>query len=369
MVHSKSIGATWRHLLLHASPAYWAIQAVVALGALAPSLLAASLSNVPQPLQFLLLLRGIGDALLLFLATHLVLRPILRLWFVGQPRRLKDWAYLSLVVAVLALLMATLERPIAGLGSLGTSESLDAIVIKTTSRVLEFDLTGGHPQALALFDRFGELAVWALFYVALKALQNRRQLERQVRQARLRQLTYQLSPHFLFNAFNSIRGMIFEDRERAADLITQLSELFRFHLNHEARTEQTLAEEWELARRYLDLETIRLESRLRLDVALDEDCIQRRLPSLTLLTLVENAIKHGIAPNVDGGRLRILAKTSGKGWWLEVANTVGEGRATHSTGTGLANLKERLALSLGAAASIVSFTEGGEFVFRLEIAT
>jgi LytS/YehU family sensor histidine kinase len=200
-------------------------------------------------------------------------------------------------------------------------------------------------------------------------LQNRRQLEQQVREARMRQLTYQLSPHFLFNAFNSIRGMIFEDRDRAAELITQLSELFRFHLSHETRTKQTLAEEWQLAKRYLDLEAIRLESRLQLHVELAQDCMHRRLPSLTLLTLVENAIKHGIAPNADGGRLSIRAGTGEPGWWLEVTNTVGTGRATHSSGTGLANLKERLALSHGASANVVTRSRAEEFGFRVEIAT
>lgn len=146
--------------------------------------------------------------------------------------------------------------------------------------------------------------------------------------------------------------MIFEDPQRAADLVTQLSELFRFHLQHELRKEQTLAEEWQLAQRYLDLESVRLESRLRLDVDLDPVCLKRSLPALSLLCLVENAIKHGIAPNREPGQLRVRARPAADGWTLEVSNTVGVQAATLSTQTGLANLRERLALGFGDRARL-----------------
>ncbi|MFC0679578.1 sensor histidine kinase [Lysobacter korlensis] len=368
MIHPTSLRAAWGHLLLHASPAYWTIQAAIALGTLVPPLLVTSFGNLPQPFKLMLTVPAIGSAVMFFLATHAFLRPALQLWFVSRARRTREWLFLLAAIAALALLMVALELPFAGPASHGASESLDSIVINTSSRRIEIDLTERYSRLMAVLDRFGELFIWALLYIAAKALQSRRQLERQVREARMRQLTYQLSPHFLFNAFNSIRGMIFEDRDRAAELITQLSELFRFHLSHESRTEQTLAEEWQLARRYLDLEAIRLESRLRLHVDLAEDCMHRRLPSLTLLTLVENAIKHGVAPNVDGGRLTIRARTGGPGWWLEVTNTVGAGRATHSTGTGLANLRERLALGHGAIAAVIPCSEAEEFCVRVEMA-
>src|SRR3546814_13318560 len=105
-------------------------------------------------------------------------------------------------------------------------------------------------------------------------------MQAQLREARLRQLTHQLSPHFLFNTFNSIRGLIFEDQQRAAQLVTQLSELFRVHLQHELRTEQTLQEEWHLAQCYLDIEAARLEARLRLQVQLEPVCLTRNIPAL-----------------------------------------------------------------------------------------
>jgi hypothetical protein len=340
----------WRRLLLQASPLYWTLQAAIALGAVALMLLLTVVSpGSDGPAAQGLLLRVALDALLLFLLSHLALRPALRLYFVGHSRRGRDWAALLLLVLMLAGLAQVLAEVIERHSALPSP--ISALRLEAGHSQIDLVL-GEHARLLELVNRTAAFGLWALLYVALSALRNRRRLKRQLRAARLAQLTHQLSPHFLFNAFNTIRGMIFEDRERAAELITQLSELFRFHLDHEARAEQTLAEEWQLAQRYLDLEAVRLDARLQLQVELAEDCLPRALPCLTVLGLVENAIKHGIAPNVGGGRLWLRAWSAADGWSLEVGNSTGSGRADHGSATGLANLEERLQLSFGGRARL-----------------
>lgn len=191
-------------------------------------------------------------------------------------------------------------------------------------------------------------------------------MQQQMQQARLQQLTNQLSPHFLFNAFNSIRALIFEDQHKAADTVTRLSELFRFHLQAHLQPESTLAQEWQLTEQYLAIEQVRLEQRLQFSCDIAQQFSQYKLPTLSLLTLVENAIKHGIAPNVAAGQLHISAKAHNNGWRLTVANSVQADTAQAGTATGLANLRSRLQLMYGANATLKLTQQSGQFSAQLE---
>ncbi len=371
MSTNSRIWSQWRHLLTHASGLYWLVQGLIVIASVASSLLIlltgmSDSSNDGSWLPWLS--RTLVDSTLIVLGAHVFLRPALQIWFVHQRHHWSHWLILISFLLLLSYLMMELTWWI---GKHVLQDGLDVSTVRFSSADSEFglDLSGMPGFAFGISNFFITYLVWALLYLAYKAFQSRRHLQQQLREARLRQLTHQLSPHFLFNAFNTIRGMIFEDRERAAQLVTQLSELFRFHLSHDLRTEQSLSEDWELAQRYLDLESVRLESRLRLDVDLDPDCLKLRLPSLTLLTLVENAIKHGIAPNLEGGHLRIRASRETRSWVLEVANSTGHGQAEHSSGTGLANLRERIELTMGDKARLNIRDGSDEFALRLELPT
>jgi LytS/YehU family sensor histidine kinase len=149
----------------------------------------------------------------------------------------------------------------------------------------------------------------------------------------------------LFNALNSIRALIYEDQDKAAHTVTQLSELFRHHLQAHLKPLSSLREEWQLANQYLAIEQIRFEQRLEVHCDLADDCLSQQLPPLTLLTLVENAIKHGISPNARGGHIQLhAAKLDGQRWQLRVSNTVGAPSREQSTRTGLQNIRRRLEL-------------------------
>lgn len=366
-----SILAQWRHHVLHASRAYWIAQALLMCGYLAFSVVVLlGLTPVGEALPRhvgQVALRLLIETALLFAIIHVLVRPPLLIHFVHRRVSLgKVAAGLALLLVLgylnlgASMLAGRLLTPLDGL-------SFDQIRFHAGDSTYDYGFGTTELVLIGGFNQFSILLLWAVLYLAWKALEARRLLQQQVREARLRQLTHQLSPHFLFNAFNSIRGMIFEDRERAAGLVTQLSELFRFHLGSEVRTEVGLAEDWEIARRYLDIESVRLEERLRLEVDLAPELMERRLPSLSLLTLVENAIKHGIAPNRGGGRLTLRARPAGKGWWLEVENSVGRGTADYRGGDGLANLRERLALAFGDDARLQVCSDNDRFLVRMEL--
>ena len=313
-----------------------------------------------------LALRLLIDGVLLVGIAHIAIRPALLIFFV---HRRASWKGVLAGLGLLLVLGYANVFASTALGRLLTpmdGMDIQEIRFHAGESAYDFDLGTGQLLVLGGFNQFATLLLWSVLYLAWKALQGRRQLQQQLREARLHQLTHQLSPHFLFNAFNSIRGMIFEDRERAAELVTQLSELFRFHLGSELRTRVSLAEDWEIARRYLDIEAVRLESRMQLEIDLAPELMERKLPTLTLLTLVENAVKHGIAPNREGGRLSLRAQPLGAGWRLEVENSVGRGLAEYRGGHGLANLRERLALTRGDDAGLQLVQDNGRFLVRME---
>ena len=198
--------------------------------------------------------------------------------------------------------------------------------------------------------------------------QSRKALQQEMQQARLQQLTNQLNPHFLFNALNSIRALIFEDQHKAADTVTQLAELFRVHLQAHLRPTASLQEEWLLCQHYLKIEQVRLEQRLQLEVNIADDVLQQLLPTLCLLTLLENAVKHGISPNAAAGSIAISAgKLGNNRWQLLVTNTVGAVSDSQCTGTGLSNCRKRLQLMYGEQASISTEHSKTHYIVRLEL--
>lgn len=366
-----SLWRGWCHDLWHASPTYWWMQLLLLLvnctGALILGTVLVSGADSTFSLRGLLWQIAIGQPVLILL-LHAGMRPLLRYCLQSA---LPRWR-LCLTALVWLLLLATLysmfELSVAAylpdnhwdLREMALTNSDDVRTVQLKLPVI---------YVITVFNNATLMLLWSLLYLGWKVYEARRLLQQQVRQARLRQLAHQLSPHFLFNAFNTIRALIYQDRDRAAQLVTELSELFRFHLSADLRLEHSLAEDWEPAQRYLDLEAVRLEQRLQPQIELDPACLSLRLPVMTLLTLVENAIKHGIAPNRAGGWLRVQASrhADGQRWRLQVANSVGEARAEHGTGLGLDNLRERLELQFAARASLQVDTPPGQFVVTLEL--
>lgn len=166
--------------------------------------------------------------------------------------------------------------------------------------------------------------------------------------ARLAELQSRIRPHFLFNTLNSAIVLVRAEPEQAETLLEDLSDLFR-HALREPGEAVTLDDEIALAQRYLAIEAVRFGERLQVDWALDPAAGQALLPPLLLQPLVENAVKHGVEPCPDGGRLRIETLRKGARVVVRLHNTVPATRsatvpAPGGHGMALANVRERLAL-------------------------
>jgi two-component system, LytTR family, sensor histidine kinase AlgZ len=186
-------------------------------------------------------------------------------------------------------------------------------------------------------------------------------------QARLVELQSRIRPHFLFNTLNSAIALVRDEPERAEHLLEDLSELFRSALT-DSKAEVTLGQELALARRYLDIETVRFgEQRLRLYWHLDPDADAARLPPLILQPLVENAVRHGVEPSPSGADIYIRTEKRGNRVVIKISNTIPAGTGRPGWGLALANVKERLQLLHDVQASFKSALVNGKFLVRLEI--
>jgi two-component system, LytTR family, sensor kinase len=174
-------------------------------------------------------------------------------------------------------------------------------------------------------------------------------------EAELRALRAQINPHFLFNALTTIGYLIQQAPPQALDTLLRLTTLLRGVLRSEGEF-TTLGHECELIECYLQIEQERFEERLRLHIDIPDDLRHLLIPSLIVQPLVENAIKHGVAPALDGGAVRVMARVRGgshaPSLSISVHNTGAplRGRVSAGGGVGLLNVERRLACYYGDGA-------------------
>jgi LytS/YehU family sensor histidine kinase len=177
------------------------------------------------------------------------------------------------------------------------------------------------------------------------------ELEAQLARANLRALQAQLRPHFLFNALNTVAGLVRGDERRAAtEMLAGLGDLLRATLKADGAHEVPLRDELDLVERYLAIERARFEDRLEVAVSVARGARDALVPSLILQPLVENALRHGIAPSRAGGRVAIVAEREDSVLRLQVRNTGAAGGAAEAgEGVGLSNTRARLERLYGGA--------------------
>lgn len=176
--------------------------------------------------------------------------------------------------------------------------------------------------------------------------------------AQIEALKARIRPHFLFNSMNTIASLISIDAEKAEKAVEDLSDLFRASLQEKHR--QTLADETQLVRCYLDIEQLRIGDRLKIDWQLDVDNTAIEVPTLCLQPLVENAIYHGIEPQPEGGIIKIEAHIENNSLCLSVTNPISHNsQMMHHKGNHMAqdNIRKRLQLTYGEKASFEIQTE------------
>ena len=185
--------------------------------------------------------------------------------------------------------------------------------------------------------------------------------------SRIQALQSRIRPHFLFNSMNIIASLISIDPDTAEEVVEDLSVLFRASLNDASDLPVTLSEELELCRKYLHIESLRLDDRLSVEWHIEVDVETVRIPMLTLQPLLENAVYHGIQPLPEGGTVAVRIFEADDMLEVVISNPVGETKHAHVQGNRMAmeNIRSRLLAIYGPSA--VLETKAGDGFFETRV--
>jgi two-component system LytT family sensor kinase len=233
-----------------------------------------------------------------------------------------------------------------------------------------------------LFFDYGSMIYWLILLVCYALNYYRRyregeikttRLEAQLAQAELQALKMQLNPHFLFNTLHSISALVHKDADAADKMIARLGDFLRLTLDSAGAQEVSLQQELEFLKCYLDIERIRFKDRLTVQMSIQPQALGARLPNLILQPIVENAIRHGIAPRTSQGHIHIEARRYDGILHVQVTDN-GPGLPSNGNtgsifkGVGLSNTKARLQQLYGADHRLdLSNTSRGGLSVILEI--
>lgn len=286
-------------------------------------------------------------------ATGLMLT---HLWRTQMQRR--DWMQLSLPTLIPRLL--------------GSGLAL-ATAWAAFSALLSYGLFGKWPESAVVlaiwFNWTMALLVWSLLYGGWHLVERYQQAEVQkwrleaiLKEAELSALKAQLNPHFLFNALNSIRALIVEDPVRGQTAVTQLASILRYSLQASTSAMISLRDEIQFVQDYLALEKVRFDERLIVQIECDEAALAYAVPPMIVQTLVENAIKHGVATRHQGGIVAVRAWVEARQLRIQVRNEGQLKPEPASPRLGIQNATERLQLLFGTEAKLTLMNGDGDWV-------
>ena len=267
-----------------------------------------------------------------------------------------QWHNAPLPRWVVQLIAVGLAAPIATLAVylLTTGGNLRA-VFGNEWRLTGFVMIGGSALALGISVALGALYRERDAQANAAALQfalERETLERQAADAQLKVLQSQVEPHFLFNTLANVQALVQSGSPRAAPVLGSLIAYLRAALPQLHQGAPTLGQEEALVRSYLELMQMRMPDRLAFSIDIDPALRALRLPPMTLLTLVENAVRHGIDPSEAGGRIEVGAHRSDGSVTLWVQDSGVGIDTSQAPGTGLVNLRARLLAGFGPSAAL-----------------
>lgn len=250
------------------------------------------------------------------------------------PRRLL-WLAVTTPVAIMACVLSPLPRWLTGAG-LNRSVTIQlALFVLLMTVVLEF-----RHRALT--------TAGALMRAEIEAIA----ADATLRDASLKLLQAQIAPHFLFNTLANVRRLSHLDSRAAAAMLGDLVHYFSVTLTHRDAPHCRLGDEARLVDAYLRIHRVRMGTRLQYEVDVPEALSNQPVPSMMLLTLVENAIKHGVNPLVEGGFVSVRAERRGSALRLEVADSGRGLSVAEGSGSGLANIRARLDMLYGPRATL-----------------
>lgn len=270
----------------------------------------------------------------------------------------------------LSLLVNTVLALIGGAAAAFTLNAILGYEITGMSMLLKL-ATGVSVAVLVTIGKMTSHRLRIALEISEQSLRERELVQERLQKAKseaeLAALQARINPHFLFNTLNSIAALIGDNPEKAEQVLGQLSSLMRYALHSNRTGVASVDDELKIVRGYLEIEQVRLGSRLHYEIDVDAALGTTELPVLLLQPLVENAIKHGIAQKVAGGRVMV------RGWREDgvIIFTIsddgdGESDAT-GNGEGLANVRQRLDALYGARAAVTLTRQNGLTETRVSI--
>jgi len=290
---------------------------------------------------------SIASSAIGFLTTSLLLRAVYRFARRQPPAALLAIAIAATVAA--AILMAAVKA--MNFGFLFGDEWRLARGAKLGTDNLLLLIRPDIPANLFLLMSWGGFYFGINYYLTLRNETERALLSaRLADQAQLKMLRYQLNPHFLFNTLNAISTLVLEkDTPHANQMLTKLSAFLRYSLDSDPLQRTSLAEEVRALQLYLDIESTRFGSRLKITQDIDDEALDAKVPSLILQPAIENAIKYAIGKMENGGEIIIGAHQEGDMLVLKVCDNgpfapdnPDEILKNSKTGVGLLNMRDRL---------------------------
>jgi LytS/YehU family sensor histidine kinase len=293
---------------------------------------------------------GILISRILFIGLALLLVfGVFERWPRRLPKRLARWALQVIAVAVVVPFVVALAYTLTTIGIepswIHDKQRLGGFASMTFQGLL---VAPWMAVAALLKQIKGEAQKQALAFEL-----ERSEYERKALDARLRLLQAQVEPHFLFNTLANVRELVDARSSQASSVLGSLIAYLRAAVPRLHEPATTLGQELELVRAYLEVMHMRMPDRLQFALHVDEPARALSCPPMTLLTLVENAVRHGIDPGEQGGRIDVRVQVRDGRCHAQVVDTgVGLAHAADGLGTGLANLRERLQLAFGADARL-----------------
>jgi signal transduction histidine kinase len=252
------------------------------------------------------------------------------------------------ITAALAILAVWLWNSGGTLGSEDPDWTLGVFLVDFGTGLLQTAVIGLVITGAWLYGRTEDEQSAAIAQIAVDSAR----MDEQAAEARLQMLEAQIEPHFLFNTLAHVRRLYETDHDGGVKMMANLKRYLAVALPQMRASDSTLGRELDHVRAYLEIQQIRMGPRLEYAIVADGVPSVARVPPLMLLTLVENAIKHGLTPQVGGGRVDVRATIDDGRLRISVSDTGGGFTRSGGGGTGLANIRARLATRFGGDASL-----------------
>ena len=273
---------------------------------------------------------------------------LLENWPVSEPRRVPRW--------VLQLVGIMVVVPFAAWIAYWLTTGGDPRLAEQEKRLVGYMMLTFAGIFFAPWIALGAMLRQREAFARTQALAfdlERSELQRQALNARLRLLQAQVEPHFLFNTLANVQALVDSGSPQASAVLRSLIAYLRAAVPRLGDPATTLGQEIDLVRAYLEVMQMRMPDRLTFDLRVDAAAHGLQCPPMTLLTLVENAVRHGIDPSEEGGRIDVQVRLVSGRCHLRVSDTGVGLKATGSgLGTGLSTLRERLRLAFGGDAEL-----------------